>query len=147
MSTKNAPCYLLIAALGACAPAQDDIACRGDCRLEILLPEDPAQPPRVPDVSHVAGGQSLNLVVSGRRPAQAHTVISFEQAAFEDEDGHALHTLELITGYNHYRLRSHEAGVCRPPRGCRYVVVNAGFAPRPPRNGDPRLVIAPDEDE
>jgi hypothetical protein len=83
----------------------------------------------------VAGGQVLDLDVRGRRPGQARTIVAFDQPAFEDEAGNLLHSLELTTGRNPYRLRSFQAGVCRAPRGCRYVVVNAGLATRPAQIG------------
>lgn len=115
-----------------------------DCRLQLHLPEDRSLPPGVPARIHVAGGQILNLDVHGRRPGQARTVVTFEQAAFEDENGTPLYSLELVAGANLYRLREFEAGVCHAPDGCRYFVVNDGLGERPAASSAPgRLVIEP----
>lgn len=135
---------LLVAAIAtvvACQSAIEGETCRAGCRLDIYLPEDPAQPPEFPERVRVAAGQELNLNVHGRRPGQARTVITFEQAAFQDETDTPLYSLDLVTGYNHYRLRDSSAGVCRPPSGCRFFVVNAGLLERPAATGSHGVLI------
>ncbi len=100
--------------------------------LEIVLPEDPLAAPQAPTTVRVAASQAIDLKVLGRRPAQARTVVSFDQPALEDAEGTALHSIELVHGSNLFRVRDWSAGVCHPPRGCRYLVVNSGLGQRPP---------------
>lgn len=143
---RNAAMIAGILILGACMAGSDSETCRADCRVPILLPEDPALPPESPELIRVAGGQLLNFDLNGRRPAQARTVVTFDQRAIEDENGNPVYSLELITGHNHRRARPYEADVCHAPAGCRYTVVNVGLSTRPaPLSAESVLIIDPDE--
>ena len=122
----------LALALPGCAPDPTEDACRADCELAVVLPENPGAPPRVPPVLRMAGSQTLVIDVRGRRAAQARSVLVFEQPAVRDESGSPSFTIELLPGRNPARVRAFDEGVCHGPEGCGYFVVNTGLAARPP---------------
>lgn len=136
------PVLLAIAfAPSACSPERADDACRADCELAVVLPENPDTPPRVPPVLRVAGNQPLTIEVRGRRAAQARSVLVFEEPAVTDEVGSPRFTVELLPGRNATRVRAFEDGVCHGPDGCGYFVVNTGLAARPPATRPAGLLI------
>lgn len=113
--------------------------CEQPCDVDINLPEAPGQLPSVPDVIRVARGTEVNFRLGRGNPERQNTVLSFEQPAFVDEQNRPVYTLNLGAGDNLYRTTS--ANVCRPPDGCRYVVINVGQPQRPSIISTPYIII------
>ena len=117
--------------------------CRSNCAVTIELPADSGRAPTAPAVTRIAGGQVLDFNIDGQTRTDARTVLAFEQAAFLDQRGKPLYTLELAAGSNRFESRPYEDGVCHGPGGCRYVVINVGNPTRPPIINSPVVIIDP----
>lgn len=142
-----------VLAIGGCAVpgARDDAdqvqePCRADCQLSFELPANVDERPRVQDVYHIAGGTELDFRIPGRKNPDvsghpARTVLSFAEPAFLDRQGDPAYTLELMPGNNRFTARDSGSGVCTPPDGCRYVVINVGQPGRPSIISSPSIVI------
>lgn len=139
------PALLLLTACVATPPAPTDTQppCRQDCSVPIGLSDQINQRPVAPDRYRVVSEQEVDFNVREVRGQDARTILSFEEAAFVDARGNPVYTLELRPGSNPYRVRSYRDGVCRPPQGCRYVVINAGTPQRPGLINSPRIIIEP----
>ena len=117
--------------------------CRQDCSVSIDLSTQVGQRPAAPDWFRVASEEEVDFNVREVRGIDARTILSFEEAAFVDENRNPIYTLELKPGSNPYQVRSYRDGVCRAPRGCRYVVINVGTPQRPGVIDSPRIIIEP----
>ncbi len=139
----------LLVLAGGCAtsPQGDGVeaACAADCSITVQLPRDDREPPSAPDTFRVQEGASVRFDVASGKNTQTRNhrmILAFGQAAFVDGDN-PVYTLELNEPGQQYRARSYEDGVCRPPAGCRYVLINAGNPWRPAVIGSPRIIIDP----
>lgn len=117
--------------------------CRANCAAPIDLPVATQRRPTAPPSTRIAGGEVLDFKLAGRGRSAARTVLAFEQAAFIDERGNPIYSLNLGTGSNRFESRPFEDGVCHAPRGCRYVVINVGTPTRPPIINSPIVIIDP----
>ncbi len=126
----------------AVTPA-DHNPCRQACSVSIDLAAQVGQRPGAPDWFRVVGGEEVDFEVDEVRGLDVRTILSFEEAAFRDENGNPVYTLELESGSNPYQVRPYRDGVCRAPRGCRYVVINVGTPQRPGVIDSPRIIIDP----
>lgn len=138
---------LALAAGCATSPQGDGVeaACASNCSIAVQLPRDDRAPPSAPDTYRVKEGASVRFDVAGGNDTQTRSqrmVLAFGQAAFLDGDT-PVYTLELNEPGQQYRARPHEDGVCRPPAGCRYVLINAGNPTRPAVIDSPRIIIDP----
>lgn len=119
--------------------------CATDCSIQVQLPSDPGQPPSAPEIFRVVEGTAVSFPMRTRGIDAADTrmVLAFGEAAFQDAEGNPVYTLELSQPGQHYRARAYADGVCRPPAGCRYVLVNVGNPHRPAVINSPRVIIDP----
>ncbi len=117
--------------------------CRANCATPIELPAETGRAPTVAATTRIAGGQVLDFNLRGQTRTNARTVLAFKQAAFLDQRGNPIYSLELTAGNNRFESRRYEDGVCHAPRGCRYVVINFGTPTRPPIINSPILIIEP----
>lgn len=136
--------------LAGCAvkqPRGEPEVCRADCRVDINLPDEPAN-------LHVEGGSEVNFRIqhaeqaltrmhSARRDSaqrnSGRTVLSFEEPALLDNEGNPLYTLDLRSGNNIYEVN--DQGVCGPPDGCRYVIIDVGRPDRPSIISSPLIIV------
>lgn len=145
LSVKNIPSFrLLLMAFGlplfmaACATTVDP--CRSACRLNIELPSEDGKPlpPKIDkDAYRVSENTPVEFTIGGASDA-ARALLVFEEPAFLDPAGKAVYVLKLTPGQgNEYRTVQY--GICSPPRGCKYTIVNYGTPERPPL--DPWIII------
>jgi hypothetical protein len=139
------PALLLLTACTAAQLTPTDAVppCRQDCAVSIGLSTQINQRPVVPERYRVVSEQEVDFNVREARGQDARTILSFEEAAFVNERGNPVYTLELKPGSNRFRVRPYRDGVCRPPQGCRYVVINVGTPQRPGVINSPRIIIEP----
>lgn len=126
---------IAIFTLAGCAvdqPRDVPDVCRADCRVDINLPDEPAD-------LHVEGGSEVNFRIQHGKPDSARTVLSFEQPALLDNQGSPLYTLDLRSGNNIYEVS--DQGVCGPPDGCRYVIIDVGRPDRPSIISSPIIIV------
>lgn len=134
MDTRDAP-----VAMGAQAT---ESVCRANCRLEINLPANSGRPPEASrETMVVAAGQQLNFIVRGGPSGEETTELRFNRphTPLLDDDGQPLFTATLERGSNRFRTRAWEDGVCHPPDGCKYDIVNTGNPDRPIK--DPWIIL------
>lgn len=122
----------ILAGCTANQPREKPEVCRDECRVDINLPNEPAD-------LHVKSGSEVNFRVQHGKPDSARTVLSFEQPAFLDNQGSPLYTLDLRSGNNIYEVS--DRGVCGPPDGCRYVVIDVGRPDRPSIISSPTIIV------
>ncbi len=141
---------LAVFILSGCAvkqPRGEPDVCRAECRVDINLPDEPAN-------LHVEGGSKVNFRIQHTEQALAQsraarrdsaqrdsgrTVLSFEEPALLDNEEIPLYTLDLRSGNNLYEVN--DEGVCRPPDGCRYVIIDVGRPDRPSIISSPRIIV------
>lgn len=127
---------LAIFILAGCAVKQDrgkPPVCRADCRVDINLPNEPAD-------LHIEGGTEVNFRIQHGKPDSARTVLSFEQPALLDNQGSPLYTVDLRSGNNLYKVS--DRGVCSQRRnGCRYVIIDVGRPDEPSIISSPRIIV------
>jgi len=135
-------------ALAACAVRPDADVCQADCRLAVNLPDDVTQPPQVaPEEMRLRGGARLDIELDGGPEGKRATVLRFyppEEHAdggtpFANRSGKPRYTVSLNSGRNRLTVRPFGDGVCRPPNGCKYDVINRGNRERPTL--DPWIII------
>lgn len=121
-------------------PTPEVPVCPDPCPIDIGLPGPPDQLPQPPDKIVVDAGSEVNFKLPQGDPQtdDERTVLSFEERALVDEYGNAVFTVELTGGDNVYKAGEK---VCRPPKGCRYVVINVGQPDRPSVISSPHFVI------
>ncbi|WP_181918431.1 MULTISPECIES: hypothetical protein [unclassified Wenzhouxiangella] len=147
----------ILAGCAVTAPPGEPEVCRAECRVDINLPDEPAN-------LHVEGGSEVNFRIQNAEQALARSdsarrvsaqrdsaqrvsvqrdsariVLSFEQPALLDNQGTPLYTLDLRSGNNLYEVN--DEGVCRPPDGCRYVIIDVGRPDRPSIISTPKIIV------
>lgn len=147
---KNAAVALAaMATLAACAAHQSRAVCRTDCRVNIDLPGNVAQAPTTSARKmNVAGGGPFEFMLSGEGPPERWaTTLRFRRPGespdagtpFLNRAGKPLYEVILKSGHNRLALRPYKDGVCHPPHGCKYDIINTGNPDRPAR--DPWIII------
>lgn len=131
---------LTIFILAGCAVKQhrgEPEACKDKCTVDINLPDEPAD-------LHVKGGSEVNFRIQHSERVSTHrdsarTVLSFEEPALLDNERNPLYTLDLRSGNNIYEVN--DEGVCRPPNGCRYVIIDVGRPDQPSIISSPLIIV------
>lgn len=112
--------------------------CRADCRVDINLPDEPAD-------FHVEAGTQVNFRIQHGETDRGRTVLSFEEPAFENAQGTPLYTLELRGGNNLYD--ANDQGYCAPDPndpdegGCKYVVIDVSRPDEPSIISTPTVIV------
>lgn len=138
-----------MATLAACAAHQSRAVCRTDCRANIDLPGNAAKAPTISARRmNVAGSGSFEFMLTGEGPPErSATTLRFHRPGespdagtpFLNRAGKPLYEISLRPGRNRLALRSYKDGVCHPPNGCKYDIINTGNPDRPAR--DPWIII------
>lgn len=151
-TTRTVTITLAIAAIATgCQddrPAKDPEVCRDNCQLTISLPEDATQPPRSSsEHMHLAAGGEFDILLEGGAPGQQATELRFDRSGdqessgtpFVNRNGQPVYQVRLNPGSNRLQLRPWDDGVCHPPEGCKYDIVNTGTPGRPSQ--DPWIIL------
>lgn len=115
--------------------------CAPNCRLDITLPNDKKERPKLPrEQTTLALEGDKEIEIEGPSANHGKFTLIFEYAALakwtQQGPGDALYVIELHAGPN--RFWALPAGSC-PPAGCKYTIVDRSDPTRPPL--DPWIIL------